>query len=137
MARTARTRVRRDPLVERFASRLRDIRDRAGLSQTTLARLAHMSPAYVGRLERGEVAPGIDMVGRIAAALSVDPADFLTGGPASDRDEQLRERIRGQIDALLAHGDPPTLDALALLLRAMVEATVRRRARRGSTPPKS
>jgi transcriptional regulator with XRE-family HTH domain len=88
-----------------------------------------MSPAYVGRLERGEVAPGIDMVARIAAALSVDPAVLITVPAATGRLESLRGRIRGQIETLLTDEEAPTLEALALLLRAMVEARIRRRAR--------
>ena len=57
-----------DEIVRRFGTRLREVRASRGMTQSDLADRANVSEAYVGRLERGRAAPGIDLVEKLARA---------------------------------------------------------------------
>jgi len=57
-----------DEIVRRFGNRLREVRLSMGMTQAELARRADVSVAYVGRLERGRAAPGIDLLARRRSA---------------------------------------------------------------------
>lgn len=48
-------------------------RMKAGFSQETLAEKADIHPNYVGRIERGECAPTVEILLKIARALGVRP----------------------------------------------------------------
>ena len=52
-------------------------RMQAGLSQETLAEKADIHPNYVGRIERGECAPTVEILLKIAGALKVRPHKFF------------------------------------------------------------
>lgn len=52
-------------------------RDKTGLSQEALAERANIHPNYVGRIERGECAPTVEILVRIAKALKVPPYKFF------------------------------------------------------------
>ncbi|WP_445151148.1 helix-turn-helix domain-containing protein [Baekduia sp. Peel2402] len=69
-------RVPHDPLPA-FAVNLLTERTRRGLTQEALALEADMDQSYYGRLERGEIDPGVRTVARLAVALSVEPADLM------------------------------------------------------------
>ncbi len=56
---------------------IRKIRKDAGLSQEQLAHKADMDMRYLGGIERGEYNPTVAMLGKIAEALDVHPADFF------------------------------------------------------------
>lgn len=56
---------------------LRRIRVRKGLSQERLAYDADVDRAYVGLLEREAANPTIDLLDRLAKALSVSVAEFF------------------------------------------------------------
>ncbi len=55
-----------------------------GVNQAELARQAQVSVAYVGRLEGGGAAPGIDLVDRLARALGVRMSDLLPSSGPTD-----------------------------------------------------
>jgi transcriptional regulator with XRE-family HTH domain len=44
---------------------LRAVRERHGLSQTTLARRASTTPRQIGRIERGEISPSVATLERL------------------------------------------------------------------------
>lgn len=48
---------------------IREARERHGLSQRALARRARTSPAWVSRLERGEVTPSVAALDRLLRAM--------------------------------------------------------------------
>ena len=99
---------------------LRTVRLRAGrnvqrlrllrkLTQEELSELVENSTKHIGQVERGEVNVGIDILSKIAGALSVDVADlfieprrrrapepkvFLITGRELDQVEQLLRRVR-------------------------------------------
>lgn len=56
---------------------IRKYRLNADLSQESLALSAELSPAYLGRLERGEKCPSIDTLYKISEALNISVCDLL------------------------------------------------------------
>ena len=47
------------------------------VSQETLAERAHLHWTYVSGVERGRRTPGLDVIGRLASALGVTPAELF------------------------------------------------------------
>lgn len=64
--------------MELFAERLRELRERRGLTQARLAELLEVSPRVYNRWETGAAAPRLDTVVRIADLLEVS-LDELVG----------------------------------------------------------
>jgi transcriptional regulator with XRE-family HTH domain len=61
----------------RLAQRLREMRERAGLSARQLGRAACMPRETVHRLERGAGMPSVTTLCRLADALEVEPSELL------------------------------------------------------------
>ncbi len=64
-------------LREVFATNLRRLRHDKGLSQDDLAYEAEVSRSYLSQLEKGTYYASLKIVGRLAQALSVEPAELL------------------------------------------------------------
>ncbi|WP_158809287.1 helix-turn-helix domain-containing protein [Beijerinckia sp. L45] len=62
---------------ERIAKNLRRIRIERALSQESLAVDADVDRTYVSGLERSEFNPSVDLLDRLASALSVDISDLF------------------------------------------------------------
>jgi len=60
-----------------FATNLRRIRHQRKLSQEALAHDAGVDRAYMSRVERGVTHVGLEIIGRLAEVLEVDPAEFF------------------------------------------------------------
>jgi transcriptional regulator with XRE-family HTH domain len=60
-----------------FGSRVRALREERGLSQEALAARGDFHWTYVSDVERGKRAPSLDVIGRIARALEVTPAELF------------------------------------------------------------
>jgi transcriptional regulator with XRE-family HTH domain len=114
-------RIEHDEVVRWFGGRLRQVRLSRGMTQAELAARASVSTAYVGRLERGGAAPGIDLVARLAAALGTIAADLLPASPAPHAAAVLREQCRRLFEGLVRSEDEATLSLLAQLLGRMAE----------------
>lgn len=69
----------------RVGRNIRRLRQLRGLSQEGLAELAGNSWKNMGQIERGQSNVGIDVLSRVAAALSVDIADLFAGGVSGRR----------------------------------------------------
>lgn len=54
--------------------RLRRVR---GLSQEALGWEASVSRSYMAKIETGKTSTGIDVIGRLAAVLDIDPMELL------------------------------------------------------------
>jgi len=61
-----------------FGNRLKIVRDEKGLKRDVIAERIGTSAAIIGRYERGERTPSVDIAKRIAEALEVS-LDYLTG----------------------------------------------------------
>jgi len=64
-------------LRETFAANLRRIRNAKGLSQDDLAYEAEISRSYLSQIEKGSFHVSLKIIGRLAEALQVEPAEFL------------------------------------------------------------
>jgi len=77
-------------LRELFATNLRRIRHERKLSQEQLAHDAEVDRAYMSRVERAVTYVGLEIIGKLATILEVDPAEFFrrpSKGPARKRTE--------------------------------------------------
>ncbi len=64
-------------LREVFATNLRRLRHEKGLSQDDLAYEAEVSRSYLSQLEKGAFYASLKIIGRLAEALDVKPAELL------------------------------------------------------------
>lgn len=64
-------------LRDTFAANLRRLRNEKGLAQDDLAYDAKMSRSYLSKLEKGAFYASLQIIGRLADALGVEPAEFL------------------------------------------------------------
>ena len=60
-----------------FAANLRRLRHEKGLSQDDLAYEAEVSRSYLSQLEKGAFYASLKIVGKLAEALGVEPAELL------------------------------------------------------------
>jgi transcriptional regulator with XRE-family HTH domain len=60
-----------------FAANLRRLRHAKGLSQENLAYTAGVNRTYLSKLETGASYVGLEIMGRLAEVLEVEPADLL------------------------------------------------------------
>jgi transcriptional regulator with XRE-family HTH domain len=60
-----------------FATNLRRLRNARKLSQDDLAYKAQVSRSYLSQLEKGAFYASLNIVGRLANALRVEPAELL------------------------------------------------------------
>lgn len=64
-----------------FASNLRRFRHARGFSQEALALEAGVNRTHISKLEKGSVYVGLEILGRFAEILEVEPAEFLVRVP--------------------------------------------------------
>ncbi len=69
--------VSRMDLRDVFAANLRRLRHAKGVSQDDLAYEANVSRSYLSQLEKGTFYASLNVIGRLAEALTVEPAELL------------------------------------------------------------
>jgi transcriptional regulator with XRE-family HTH domain len=88
-----------------------------------------MSPTYLGRVERGEASPGVDILGRIATALGVPPEQLVTLGRTDATEsslEVIKQQVRAHFERVLKQDDAVSLQALAVVLGHLYNSMARR-----------
>jgi len=60
-----------------FATNLRRLRNDRELSQEELADMADINRTYISKLENGATYVGLEILGKLATTLKVDPAEML------------------------------------------------------------
>jgi transcriptional regulator with XRE-family HTH domain len=60
-----------------FAANLRRLRHKRGISQEDLAYEADINRTYISKLEKGSTYVGLEIIGKLADTLGVDPVEFL------------------------------------------------------------
>lgn len=60
-----------------FAANLRRLRHKRELSQEDLAHEADVNRTYMSKLEKGASYPGLEIIGKLAKVLEVEPAELL------------------------------------------------------------
>ena len=78
-----------------FGQTVRSVRESTGVAQEALALIAEMDRSYLGRLERGEKQPSLDVVFRLAVALGVVPGDLVAKIEVQARKAKKVKRARG------------------------------------------
>ena len=87
--------------MDSFGNRLRDCRKNKGLSQSELARILNTNHSVIGKYERDDVKPSIDVVKKLAEVLNTTVA-FLLGEAESDqlfKDPEMLKRLK-EINAM-------------------------------------
>ncbi len=74
-----------------FAANLRCFRHERGLSQEVLAYEADVNRTYMSKLEKGASYPGLEIIGKLAKVLEVEPFELLRPVP---RQRKLAERSK-------------------------------------------
>ncbi len=75
-----------------FGDNMMLIRKKKGLSQADLGRMIGTSGDVIGRYERGDITPSIEVVSKIADALEVS-VDYLIGKTKMQLDKQTLKRL--------------------------------------------
>ena len=75
-----------------FGKRLLEVRKDKKMSQEELAKSVNVHGAVIGRYERDEVKPSIEMAAKIADALEVS-LDYLVGNTDSALDKSIIKRV--------------------------------------------
>lgn len=119
--------VRHHAIVSIFALNLRTLRQERGLSQQSLAHRAHVNVGYLGQLERGEAAAGLDMVARLAETLGVTPTRLIEGAGETVSLSEIEQELRGKFQRLLGRKDAAVVQSLNVLLGLADNALARRR----------
>lgn len=76
---------RNDALLDAFATELRSLRSKAGLSQEELALRAEVNRTYVAKLELARNQPTLSVLLSLAEALGVELPDLIRGALARYR----------------------------------------------------
>ena len=71
-----------------FAANLRRLRHEKGLSQDDLAYEAEVSRSYLSQLEKGAFYASLKIIGRLAEAIGVEPAELLKLPAGNNRTKQ-------------------------------------------------
>jgi len=82
-----------------LGKRVRETRERRGLTRKVLAEQADVSERYLGQLELGEGNASIVLLRRVAAALNVTLVDLLDGDPKDAEGERLVRRLLERVPA--------------------------------------
>jgi transcriptional regulator with XRE-family HTH domain len=72
-------------LREVFAANLRRLRHAKGLSQEDLAYEAEVNRTYMSKIEKGATWVGVEVIGKLADVLEVQPAELLRLPPKRPR----------------------------------------------------
>ena len=72
-------------LRETFAANLRRCRHDKKLSQEELAHEANVNRTYLSKLEKGVSYVGLEIIGKLAAVLEIEPAELLKPLPRKAR----------------------------------------------------
>ena len=75
-----------------FGTRLLEVRKNKGFSQAELAELLNTKPPVIGRYERGEATPSIEVGLKLSKILEVS-LDYLTGNTDLELDQKTLQRI--------------------------------------------
>jgi transcriptional regulator with XRE-family HTH domain len=115
------TRIQHAEIVQRFAARLRELRQASGMTQLELARGAHVALSHLSKLESGSTSPGIDLLERLATALKVQTISLLPA-PQPEDAEAGRKEIKQLFETLVTRAGVETLLMLRLSLSRYLES---------------
>jgi XRE family aerobic/anaerobic benzoate catabolism transcriptional regulator len=86
-----------DPFLQRLGEKVRTMRSRRGMSRKVLARHSDVSERYLAQLEAGEGNCSIQLLRRIADAMSVPVADLVDNRPERPLEAMLLDQFLGRL----------------------------------------
>jgi transcriptional regulator with XRE-family HTH domain len=95
------------------------LRKKKSLSQAALGKIIGTSGDVIGRYERGDISPSIDVVSKVAEALEVS-IDYLVGKTSLKMDSNIIQRIE-EIETLNQDAKSFVLRVLDMALRESKE----------------
>lgn len=101
--------------MDTFGKRLRECREAKKLSQDHVAKKLEFHGAVIGRYERNEVSPSVDVAKKIADALEVS-LDYLAGGSDKAAFDKQTLKLIDEIEEL----EPAIKDKLIFLANAII-----------------
>ncbi len=102
---------------ELLGKRIKDLRNRAGLTQDALAERVQINSKYLSAIERGQENPTLDVVLRLADALNVEPQEVFS----VEYESLDKKAIHKKIDRLIAQvQDENQLRLILRLLQAVL-----------------
>lgn len=82
--------------------RLKEVRERIGMSQYRLAKVSGISQSTISDIENGKMSPSVDTMYRLCSALGVTLSEFFSDEqPSSDRISRLTPEQRQALDKFL------------------------------------
>lgn len=117
-----RTKPRATDIKAPLGDRVRELRERRGLTQGQLAKVSEISKVFLGVVERGEKAATVESLEKIARGLQVEVAELFRFG-ARDRQAEASAADRlGRQVAAMARGLPEAkLGQIESVVRVLVE----------------
>lgn len=101
---------------ELLGKRIKELRNRQGLSQEQLAERVGISGKYLGEIERGQTNCSVDIIGRISKALNLEMMDLF------DYQHKLnRKALLGKINSLIKNANDRELQVIIRLLKSVLE----------------
>lgn len=88
-----------DPFLQRLGEKVRTMRSRRGMSRKVLARHSDVSERYLAQLEAGEGNCSIQLLRRIADAMSVPVADLVDDRPERPLEAMLLDQFLGRLSS--------------------------------------
>ena len=119
--------IKQSKLVVRFGTRLRELRNSRGMTQAELGRKAKLTASYIYRLESALIAPGIDLVERLAEALGSKISDLLPENDVVDTTPLLLDQANTLFNQLMKMASKEDLLMICPLLSRLAESPTRKR----------
>lgn len=69
--------VKDEHIKKRFGRRIKQLRDERDWSQAGLSHEADLDPGYIGKVERGEINPGLTYIHAIAKAFKITLSELM------------------------------------------------------------
>lgn len=109
-----------------FAERLRFLREKAGLSQASLAAKVGIKPNAYNKIETRGTQPGPAMLKELAKALGCSVDDLVGYVAPAEKEDLVKEKLLKQVELLQQKSQEPIIsaDSLAILTSAMVSVSV-------------
>jgi transcriptional regulator with XRE-family HTH domain len=102
---------------ELLGKRIKQLRNRLGLTQDALAEHVQISPKYLSNIERGRENPTVDTLLRLARSLKVEPWEIFL----LDQENPDTRTLRSKIGSLLDEAqDKEQLQMILKLLQAAI-----------------
>jgi transcriptional regulator with XRE-family HTH domain len=117
---TRRPKAKEVTFAELFGERLRETRERRGLTQEQLAAAVGTHGPKISAYEKGQTLPGLEKAARLATALEVGLDELVFGRAAEAPDDVRDSRLRASVRELEASTDRRLIDAAVTAIDGFV-----------------